>query len=269
MQIGIITSVETRHRFFVNAVKSALPVVAVAYEKTGYSPAEHDLLQLSPEEAKAYRRHFAERTRQEEVFFGHEAELLEGCDDCRVLHLQPGSLNSENTLQFFVDAGVEAIAVYGSNLVKDPLLSHFGQRMLNLHLGLSPYYRGTATNFYPLLNEEPEYIGATIHLIDAGIDSGPIVRHARPEIEPEDGPHTIGCKAILAGIEAMIEAMRQLAAGKLKAVRQWDVPDAKIYKRKDYHPRQVLELYRKLDDGLIPKYVGRAQEASAKLRLIS
>ena len=126
----------------------------------------------------------------------------------------------------------------------------------------------TATNFYPLLNEEPEYVGATIHLIDPGIDSGPIIRHRRPEITADDQPHTIGCKAILAGIEGMIASLKELERGEMKAIPQWKVPHPRLYLRRDYHPRHVVELYRKLEGGLIPRYVERAAEASAKLRLI-
>ena len=42
----------------------------------------------------------------------------------------------------------------------------FPAACLNIHLGLSPYYRGAGTNFWPLVNGEPEYCGATIHFLD-------------------------------------------------------------------------------------------------------
>ena len=42
MRIGILTSVETRHRYFVHAVRARFNVAAVAYEQTGYSPADVD-----------------------------------------------------------------------------------------------------------------------------------------------------------------------------------------------------------------------------------
>jgi hypothetical protein len=45
-------------------------------------------------------------------------------------------------------------------------------------------------------------------------------------------------------------------------------PNARLYLRKDYHPRQVVELYRKLDAGLIPRYVQRAEAVRNRLRLL-
>ena len=111
-------------------------------------------------------------------------------------------------------------------------------------------------------------MGATIHLIDAGIDNGPILAHARPKIEADDMPHTIGCKAILAGIEKLIAVLDDLDRGSLKPVPQWEVPNARLYLRKDYHPRQVVELYRKIDAGLIPRYVKRAAQVAGQIRLV-
>ena len=151
-------------------------------------------------------------------------------------------------MDFFESAGVNTVAVYGTNLVRAPLLERWPGRLINMHLGLSPYYRGTATNFYPLLNDEPEYVGATIHLLDSGIDSGAILKHARPTIVADDMPHTIGCKAIQAGIDKLIDVLPAWHRGERQPVPQWDVPGAKLYLRKDYHPRQVVELYEKLEE---------------------
>lgn len=286
MRLGILTSVEARHRYFVRALRERCEVVAVGYEETGYQPATILPADLSDTEARIVTDHFAERTRQEERFFGaalrqdpqgmhserpanrDEVPNARPASDLRRWQIPPGTLNSAATLRYLESAGVDTLVVYGTNLVRQPLLSRFAGRILNMHLGLSPYYRGTATNFYPLLNEEPEYVGATIHLIDAGIDSGPIFRHARPDIVADDRPHTIGCKAILAGIDAMIAVLQGFQAGTARPVPQWMAPNARLYLRKDYHPRQVVELYRKLDAGLIPRYVQRAEAVRNRLRLL-
>ena len=78
MRIGILTSIETRHRYFVQAIRSRFRVVAVVYEKTGYSPAAVDPGNLTADEARIVAEHFAERSRQEQAFFGHASEVVEG-----------------------------------------------------------------------------------------------------------------------------------------------------------------------------------------------
>lgn len=269
MRLGVLTSTDIRHRFVVQSLRARFEVAAVGYENTGYSPAVVDDFGLTDTESEIVAEHFRERGNQEQMFFGGRCEPLIDGRDCAVLQIAPGQLNTEATLGFLTDARVDAVAVFGTNLIKRPLIDRWPGRMVNMHLGLSPYYRGTATNFYPLLNEEPEYVGATIHLIDPGIDSGPILKHARPDIVESDRPHTIGCKAIVAGVRAMIDVLERLEANRLDPVAQWKVPNPKLYLRKDYHPRQVVELYHKLDDGLIEKYVRRAHEVALRVRLVS
>ncbi len=266
LRLGILTSVDARHRYFVNALRSRFDVTVVGYEQTGYDPSAAP--DLTPGESRIVESHFAERSRQEQIYFGQQCEFAAETESCAVRRMEPGRLNAPATLDFLESHGVNTLVVYGTNLIRTPLLEGFAGRIINLHLGLSPYYRGTATNFYPLLNEEPEYVGATIHLIDAGIDSGPILRHARPTIVADDGPHTLGCKAIAAGLEAMIAVLNDLSRGTLQPVPQWKVPHARLYLRKDYHPRQVVELYRKLDDGLIRRYMERAAKSPPPVRLI-
>ena len=39
-------------------------------------------------------------------------------------------------------------------------------KILNLHLGISPYYKGSGTNYFPLVNNEPQYVGATFMFLD-------------------------------------------------------------------------------------------------------
>lgn len=268
MRLGILTSIETRHRYFANRLRAELPVMAVAYEQVDYSPAAVPAADLTPEETRIVAHHFEERARQEEIFFGLQSDFVAGGDSCAVRRLEPGELNAETTLGFLESVSVDTVAIFGTNLIKPPLLDRWPGRMINMHLGLAPYYRGTATNFYPLLNEEPEYVGATVHLLDSGIDSGPILGHARPTITAGDMPHTIGCKAIIAGTEKMIAVLRDLDRGALTPVPQWEVPNARLYLRKDYHPGQVVELYRKLEAGLIPRYVERAARTPRRLRLV-
>ncbi|HUU83820.1 MAG TPA: formyl transferase [Phycisphaerae bacterium] len=269
MRIGILTSNDVRHRHVVNALRARCEVTAVCYQDTGYVPADTAAETIDARTAAAVKHHFEERRRQEEIHFGHNADPVADSRECGVCTVDPRTLNTGDTLAFVQRHGVEAVVIYGTGMIKSPLLDAYTGRMVNLHLGLSPYYRGTATNFYPLLNDEPEYVGATIHLIDAGIDSGPIVHHARPEITADDMPHTVGCKAILAGIEKLIQAIGELADGRLEAVSQWPVENARLYLRKDYHPSQVVRLYEMIEDGLFPKYAARKHLVENAMRVIA
>lgn len=258
LRLGILTSIETRHRYFARALDARLQVASVVYARPTYFPAHVDDSELTDADRSIVARHFVERAEEEEAFFGHNAEFLTGTQTRSILQVGPGQLNTSEVVQSLRTAGANTIAVFGTDLIKPPLLAPQLWTMINMHLGLSPYYRGTATNFYPLLNGEPEYIGATIHLLDHGIDSGPILEHARPVIEENDRPHSLGCKAIASGIEAMVQVLTRLNRGEaVTAVPQWKEPRSKVYYRRDYHPRDVVEMYRKWDAGLLRKALAK------------
>lgn len=268
LRVAILTGTETRHRYFVNSVARAAEVVAVGYQDTGYHPADAAAKLADDASAAIVKKHFDERVRQEQLYFGHDGDWLSDGRNCAVRRFDPATLSSAESVAFLQQREAEVVVVYGTTLIKPPLLDRFAGRMINMHLGLSPYYRGTATNFYPLVNEEPQFVGATIHLIDPGIDSGAILHHARPEITADDMPHTLGCKAILRGIEAMIQSLREFESGTITAVPQWSVAHARLYLRKDYHPSQVVRLYELIEDGLFPKYVARASKVRDAFRLV-
>jgi len=55
--------------------------------------------------------------------------------------------------------------------------------LFNLHFSYLPKYRGVYTSFFPILHGE-NFSGVTLHLIDEGIDSGPIIDQIKFDIPP-------------------------------------------------------------------------------------
>jgi len=160
----------------------------------------------------------------------------------------------------------DVVLVFGTGILREPFLSAFEGRIINIHLGLSPYYRGAGTNFWPLVNRQPEYVGATIHYLDAGIDTGPILAHARPHIERGDGPHDLGNKTIAAAAQALLRAASAHTAGIARPVSQWG--GGRLYQRKDFNADAVRTLYRHFETGMIDEYLAARTARDTALRLI-
>jgi len=161
--------------------------------------------------------------------------------------------NSPQCLALLRDLRPDVIAVFGTAMIRSPVMALASKATLNMHAGLSPYYRGSDTIFWPLYNQEPEMIGVTIHLLDPGIDSGPIVATARPRIEADDDENSLVCKAIVEGTQLYIDAIRSAAAGTLRSIPQ------ELYNGREYRfvnrtmgaERHVKQL---LADGLLRRY---------------
>jgi len=67
------------------------------------------------------------------------------------------------------DLGIHA----GAGLLRRPLIDAFRLGVLNAHMGLLPAYRGINVAEWAAL--EGATVGCTVHLIDTGIDTGPIL----------------------------------------------------------------------------------------------
>ena len=62
-------------------------------------------------------------------------------------------------------------------LVKEPLLGAFPDRILNVHPSLLPKYPGKAA-WEQALVDGAEKTGCTVHLVDAGVDTGEVILQA-------------------------------------------------------------------------------------------
>ncbi len=97
--------------------------------------------------------------------------------------------------------------VFGSSFIKKDLVNFLiDHKALNIHLGISPYYRGTDCNFWALFDNNPHLVGATIHLLSKGLDSGPILYHALSEIKEDPFIYTMSAvKSAFESIAQKIE----------------------------------------------------------------
>lgn len=91
---------------------------------------------------------------------------------------------------------------------------------INVHRGIAPKYRGERTIFWPLYCQDFKHIGITLHLIDRGIDTGPVLAHGFPELCPDDTEATILAKSVEMAADVMGEMLSEAESGQLHGVRQ-------------------------------------------------
>jgi formyltetrahydrofolate-dependent phosphoribosylglycinamide formyltransferase len=122
--------------------------------------------------------------------------ILEVAESCGIpsLLIDPGTEKSgqltDAALKELLDRmrslGVDLIACAGfMRILREPLLSAFPARILNIHPSLLPKYPGLNPVAKALAAGEKE-TGCTVHLIDAGVDTGEILRQVRVAIVEGD-----------------------------------------------------------------------------------
>ena len=187
MKLVLFTSNGIRHKYVTNTLSQNVDDTLVICEcNQNDAIDEKEDAVLSPIDEHFRLRYLTEK----KIFSGNDYF------NDTVLPLIYKEANLQYTYQTVKEFEPDLMIVFGSSIIKEPLLSLKPNRFINLHLGLSPYYRGSGTNFWPFVNKELEYVGSTILHLDPGIDTGDIISHVQPKFEHDDDVHTIGCKVI-------------------------------------------------------------------------
>ena len=87
--------------------------------------------------------------------------------------------------------GCELVCLAGfMRVIKDKILNAFPGRVLNIHPSLLPSFPGLEA-WKQALDYGVRFTGCTVHLVEKGVDSGPIILQAVVPVMPEDTPETL------------------------------------------------------------------------------
>ena len=118
-------------------------------------------------------------------------------------------------IQAIREAGADTVVLAGfMRIVKPALLAAFPGRVLNIHPALLPAFPGLHS-WKQALDHGCKVAGCTVHFVDAGTDSGPIIVQRAVPILEDDTPETLHARIQVQEHLAYPEALRLLAAGRL------------------------------------------------------
>lgn len=259
--VVILSSNALRHNFLVNSFAGSFRVVGLVREEKTKEKERASVLQTIVDE------HLRERDAAEEKFFSDHRDLVVSSEN--IFSLARGGANSREVFEWIKERAPDYIVLFGTSIIKDPLLSFYEDRLINMHLGLSPYYRGSGTNFWPLVDGLPECVGATIHLAARAVDAGAILTQTRPMVVSEnDSCHSIGCKTIIAGTESYTQALSFYHAGMLTPSPQ-DLTGGKIFLRKDFSSDAVQKMRKNFAAGMMKDYLKNKEERDIRYPIIA
>lgn len=256
----LMTSDGLRHRHVAWQLSRGLHLCGVVAElkAAGVSQA------LPGPDQATLNAHFAERDRVESSMLPATAAF----PDTELLSIAAGTVNSQEVFDWVNARQPDVVVLYGTGVIRQPLLDAYADRMVNLHLGLSPYYRGAGTNFWPLVNGEPEYVGATIHDVHPAVDAGPILAQVRPQILAGDRAHEIGTRTILMAAAALPQVIQLKVSGQIRGVAQ-NLTAGRVYRVRDFNGDAVRLLWQHLENGMIDRYLEMRERRLAAAPIVS
>ncbi len=251
-KIIILTGSELRHKFFRIrvALNKNINVLQSFCEST-----EGNLNSVVKSSKKNNLRllHLEQRFNSEKLFFNKFCN--EQVDYSNPVFIEKGDINLPKFYNEIIGLNPDLIISYGCSIIKSELLDIFKGRFINIHLGLSPYYRGSGTNYWPLVNNEPQFVGTTFMHIDSGVDTGKIIHQIRPEINLDDDVHSIGNKLIVKSTVEIIKLI--LAFDKLedKLPLEFDKKKEMYYRKKDFSEESVKKLNFNFSNNMILDFI--------------
>ena len=119
-------------------------------------------------------------------------------------------------------AGVEWVCLAGyMRLLSPGFLAAFPRRVVNIHPSLLPAFPGLDAQAQALAHGV-RITGCTVHLVDAGLDSGPIVVQRAVEVLDGDTPETLAARILEQEHIAYPEALRLLLT------RRWELQGRRL-----------------------------------------
>ena len=155
------------------------------------------------------------------------------------------NLNQSQSQRFLGRLKPDVIAFTGGGLIRSNILSIPRLGILNCHTGLLPQFRGMDVVEWTAAEGEIGHVGfgVTLHLMDKGLDTGPILLRKKMEAKPGDTFHSIRTRLEVQMVKMMVAGVRGLRDRKLKPIPQ------NLNRGKQYfvmHPRMAEFAEKKL-----------------------
>ena len=89
------------------------------------------------------------------------------------------------------------------HIIKEDVINYFGNKIINLHIALLPFNRGSHPNFWSFWDGTPA--GVTIHLVDKGIDTGDILHQKTVTFAKSEDTFTKTYSRLIKEIECLFK----------------------------------------------------------------
>lgn len=160
------------------------------------------------------------------------AELQAECDAAPVgahQRIDVDNLNDADTIAKLRALKPRAVFVASTGMLRRPLLEACACPVVNYHSGVNPAYRGINGGYFALANGEPEHFGVTLHLVDLGVDTGPVLATNRIPVAANDNMQTYMTLMAAKSQQLVVETMEKVLAREASPLPPSSLPSNQYY----------------------------------------
>ena len=142
---------------------------------------------------------------------------LSGEPDGTILRHRVESANSDACRALLAGINPDVVVTVSCRILDRATLSAIPCPVINLHSGINPAYRGQMGGYWALVNGDTRNFGATVHLVDAGVDTGETLAEIRAT--PAKGDSFLTYPTLLTAISAtaLSRAVADVLAGEVRS----------------------------------------------------
>lgn len=151
--------------------------------------------------------------------------------DPSLLRIRIDSANGPKFRQLVSELAPAVLFLVSCRILKPATLRAIRCPVLNFHAGINPAYRGQHGGYWARVMDDEENFGATVHLVDAGVDTGDVLYQVRVKPSRKDSMHTYPLLLTAAGTGIAVRGVGAALSGKLRRQkttkqrsRQWTHP---------------------------------------------
>ncbi|MEZ2333609.1 formyl transferase [Mesorhizobium sp. RCC_202] len=140
------------------------------------------------------------------------------------------SANGPECLEAIARIKPGVVLLAGCRLLSKGTLAKMPSPVLNYHAGIAPKYRGMNGGYWALASGDARNFGTTVHLVDAGVDTGGVLKQTRGEPKTGDTIASYALRQAAFSRDICVDAVSDALAGRLETI------DPSLPSKQWYHP---------------------------------
>lgn len=243
MKITLFTSSNQRHCNLINLLSKISKKLFVIQEKKKSISKKY---KINYPNSNILKEYFKNVSNAEKKIFKKKS-INKSLKNINLLSINQGELKniSLNKIKNFFKSDI--YIVFGCSFIKGELAEILiSKKAINIHAGISPYYRGSDCNFWALYDNNLHLVGTTIHLLSKGLDSGPILYHAMPKKNKDPFLYTM--LSLKSAFLSLVERINDGLIFKIKPKKQKKSLLVRYTRKVDLNSKAIEEYNKKKID---------------------
>ena len=202
------------------------------------------------------KKHFKNVIKYEKKYFKNYVEKNNRFLKNRTLFkVEKGQINNQNILKKILDYRPKLIVINATSILSKKFLKFFKDRIINIHAGILPYYKGSGCNVWPFYHNELEYVGITVHFVNSGVDTGNIILQKRSNLNFRDNTHSVGCKNAISSVSLLNRSIRYVLRKPKFQGKKIKSKFSRICLKKNFSKDTIEKINKNLHLGIVKKYL--------------